>query len=471
MKQLSIYNTKKKKKELFKPLDPNGKNVGMYVCGPTVYGDPHLGHARSAVTFDILFRYLKYLGYKVRYVRNITDAGHLVNDADEGEDKIAKKAKLEQLEPMEVAQMYTNRYHKALLDLGCLEPSIEPLASGHIMEQQELVRQILDNGFAYQVGGSVYFDTKKYEETYGPAVLSGQKIGSGLTASRNGLQGSSDKKCPSDFALWKEAPKEHIMKWPSPWGLGFPGWHCECTAMGRKYLGSHFDIHGGGLDLAFPHHECEIAQAVASQGSEMVEYWMHNGMVTIDGEKMSKSKGNYIDLQEVIKKYGGPVVRFYILQSHYRSPLDFSYQSLESAKKGLTKLFSIAKDLSQEYHDLEKYQDGQNDFLFDSLSDDLNTPALIAQIFELPEKIKAGEIKGSVSSIAQTILHILTDILGLLDREESGKSGELIGILLKIREEARQKKDWELSDKIRDSLKEVGIKIEDTKDGTEYRYI
>ena len=347
-----IYNTLTRSKERFEPL--HAPNVGMYVCGPTVYGDPHLGHARPAITFDVLFRYLKHLGYKVRYVRNITDVGHLEHDADEGEDKIAKKARLEQLEPMEIAQYYTNRYHDAMAALNVLPPSIEPHATGHIIEQEELVKQILDNGFAYESNGSIYFDTAKYNEKYHYGILSGRNLDDVKDASRQ-LDGVGEKRNQADFALWKKAQPEHIMRWPSPWSDGFPGWHCECTAMGRKYLGEHFDIHGGGMDLVFPHHECEIAQAVASQGSQMVKYWMHNNMITINGQKMGKSLGNFITLEQFFKgehkllskAYSPMTIRFFILSAHYRGTVDFSDEALQASEKGLARLMTGIADLNR----------------------------------------------------------------------------------------------------------------------------
>ena len=341
--RLLIYNTRTRMKQAFEPLTPG--RVGMYVCGPTVYGDPHLGHARSAITFDVVFRYLQHIGYKVRYVRNITDVGHLEHDADEGEDKIEKKARLEELEPMEVAQYYTNRYHDAMKALNVLPPSIEPHATGHIIEQEELVKKILDNGFAYESNGSVYFDIEKYNTKHHYGVLSGRNLDDIINESRD-LAGIGEKHNQVDFALWKKAQPEHIMRWPSPWSDGFPGWHTECTAMGRKYLGNHFDIHGGGLDLVFPHHECEIAQAVASQGDEMVRYWMHNNMITVNGQKMGKSLGNFITLEEfftgnhpkLTSSYSPMTIRFFILQAHYRSTVDFSNEALASSKKGLDRM-------------------------------------------------------------------------------------------------------------------------------------
>ena len=350
--KLVIYNTLSRSKEPFTPL--HAPNVGMYVCGPTVYGDPHLGHARPSITFDIVFRYLRHLGYKVRYVRNITDVGHLEHDADEGDDKIAKKARLEQLEPMEIAQHYTNSYHKAMDQLNVLRPSIEPHATGHIIEQEQLVQQILDNGYAYVSNGSVYFDTEKFNKDHRYGVLSGRNLDDVINNSRE-LDGVGEKRNQVDFALWKKAQPEHIMLWPSPWGDGFPGWHCECTAMGRKYLGDHFDIHGGGMDLVFPHHECEIAQAVASQGDQMVRYWMHNNMITINGQKMGKSLGNFITLSQFFtgdhpslqQAYSPMTIRFFILSAHYRGTVDFSNEALVASQKGLERLMNGIADLSR----------------------------------------------------------------------------------------------------------------------------
>ena len=353
MQPFLIYNTLTRQKELFRPLVEG--RVGMYVCGPTVYGDAHLGHARPAITFDLLFRYLKHQGYKVRYVRNITDVGHLEHDADEGEDKIAKKARLEQLEPMEVAQYYTNRFHDAMAALNCLPPSIEPHATGHIIEQQQLVQKIMDNGYAYESNGSIYFDIERYNQDHKYGILSGRSLENIKDASRDTLAGVGEKRNQADFALWKKASPEHIMHWPSPWSEGFPGWHCECTAMGKKYLGERFDIHGGGLDLVFPHHECEIAQAQASQGHPMVTYWMHNNMITIDGKKMGKSYNNFITLPQFFageherleRGYSPMTIRFFILQAHYRSTVDFSNEALQSAEKGLARLMDGWKALKR----------------------------------------------------------------------------------------------------------------------------
>ena len=483
---LTIYNTLTRKKEEFKPINPG--HVGMYVCGPTVYGDAHLGHARPAITFDLLFRYLKHQGYKVRYVRNITDVGHLEHDADEGEDKIAKKARLEQLEPMEVAQHYTNRFNEAMAKLGVLRPSIEPHATGHIIEQEQLVQQILDNGFAYESNGSVYFDVVKYNEKHGYGILSGRNLDDVKDASRE-LDGVGEKRNQVDFALWKKAQPEHIMRWPSPWGDGFPGWHCECTAMGRKYLGEQFDIHGGGMDLVFPHHECEIAQAVASQGKPMVNYWMHNNMITIAGKKMGKSYNNFITLDEFFtgnhplleQAYTPMTIRFFILQAHYRSTVDFSNEALQAAKKGLDRLLQAIKELDR----IEASKDGavKMDFVeelkqkcYDALNDDLNSPILISHLFDACRVInqivdKKQTIAADALEALRTLFHTFAfDILGLTSEadgnaEREAAFGKAIDLLLDIRATAKANKDWATSDKVRNELAALGFEVKDTKDG------
>ena len=486
---LYIYNTLSRKKEQFVPL--HEPHVGMYVCGPTVYGDAHLGHARPAITFDLLFRYLKHLGYKVRYVRNITDVGHLEHDADSGEDKIAKKARLEQLEPMEVAQYYINRYHHAMEALNVLPPSIEPLASGHIIEQIELVKEILANGYAYESQGSVYFDVEKYNKKHHYGVLSGRNIDEMLNTTR-ALDGQDEKHNPIDFALWKCAQPEHIMRWPSPWSDGFPGWHCECTAMGRKYLGSHFDIHGGGMDLIFPHHECEIAQAVASQGDDMVHYWMHNNMITINGQKMGKSLGNFITLDEffhgshklLTQAYSAMTIRFFILQAHYRSTVDFSNEALQASEKGLARLMDA-------YHHLMKLQpaattslevEGLREKCYEAMNDDLNSPIVISHLFDAARAINsAKDGKGTISAEdlkeLQDVFHLfLFDILGMVD-ESAGAGNDTsreafakaVDLLLSIRQQAKANKDWATSDKIRNELTAIGFTIKDTKDGAEWK--
>lgn len=485
--KLVLYNTIDRKKELFVPF--HAPHVGMYVCGPTVYGDPHLGHARPAITFDILFRYLKHLGYKVRYVRNITDVGHLEHDADEGEDKIEKKARLEQLEPMEVAQYYENRYHAAMTALNVLPPSIEPHASGHVIEQIELVKSILANGYAYESEGSVYFDVEKYNKKYHYGKLSGRKLDDMLNTSRV-LDGQTEKHNPADFALWKCAQPEHIMRWPSPWSNGFPGWHTECTAMGRKYLGDHFDIHGGGMDLIFPHHECEIAQAVASQGDEMVHYWVHNNMITINGTKMGKSLGNFITLEEFFKgthkllnqAYTPMTIRFFILQAHYRSTVDFSNEALLASEKGLNRLMETWENLKKitpsaistvNLKDLRAK-------CYAAMNDDLNTPIVISHLFDAAKDINnvvSGSSSISVDDLKglQEVFHLfmfdimgLTENMGSSDRREKAY-GEVVDILLDQRLKAKANKDWATSDLIRNELTRLGFEIKDTKDGSEWK--
>jgi len=485
---LTIYNTLTRKKEQFVPL--HEPHVGIYVCGPTVYGDPHLGHARPSITFDLLFRYLKHLGYKVRYVRNITDVGHLEHDADEGEDKIEKKARLEQLEPMEVAQYYTNRYHQAMDALNVLPPSIEPHASGHIIEQIDLVKHILDNGFAYVSEGSVYFDVEKYNKVHNYGILSGRNIEDMLKNTRE-LDGQNEKHNAIDFALWKKAQPEHIMRWPSPWSDGFPGWHCECTAMGKKYLGEHFDIHGGGMDLIFPHHECEIAQAVASQGSEMVHYWVHNNMITINGQKMGKSLGNFITLEEfftgnhksLTQAYSPMTIRFFILQAHYRSTVDFSNDALQAAEKGLNRLMDAYMHLQKllpaeastvDIKDLRRK-------CYEAMNDDLNSPIVIAHLFDAARNInlvndgKATISAADLKDLKETFDMFLFNILGMNNVTSSSDDnnreafGKAIDLLLNIRQQAKVNKDWATSDKIRNELTSIGFEIKDTKDGAEWK--
>lgn len=484
---LQIYNTLTRKKEQFVPL--HEPHVGMYVCGPTVYGDPHLGHARPAITFDVVFRYLQYLGYKVRYVRNITDVGHLEHDADEGEDKIEKKARLEQLEPMEVAQYYTNRYHDAMNALNVLPPSIEPHASGHIIEQEQLVKDILANGFAYESQGSVYFDVVKYNKKHNYGELSGRNIEDMLNQTR-ALDGQDEKHNQIDFALWKCAQPEHIMRWPSPWSDGFPGWHCECTAMGKKYLGAHFDIHGGGMDLIFPHHECEIAQAVASQGSEMVHYWMHNNMITINGQKMGKSLGNFITLEEFFKgthkslaqAYSPMTIRFFILQAHYRSTVDFSNEALQASEKGLARMMEAYAHLMQLTASDKSTVDikGLRARCLEAMNDDLNTPIVISHLFDATRAInsvKDGKATISAENLKemQEVFHtFLFDILGLKDTSAEGSNSteafsKAMDLLLSIRQQAKANKDWATSDRIRNELSEIGFEIKDTRDGAEWK--
>lgn len=484
--KLTIYNTLSRTKEIFEPINP--PFVGLYVCGPTVYGDAHLGHARPAITFDILFRYLQYLGYKVRYVRNITDVGHLVNDSDDGEDKIEKKAKLDRLEPMEIVQFYTNRYHKNMEQLNTLPPSIEPHASGHIIEQEELVKKILGNGFAYESDGSIYFDVEAYNKKYDYGKLSGRRVDE-LMANTRQLDGQSEKRNPFDFALWKKASSEHIMRWPSPWSDGFPGWHLECSCMSQKYLGDRFDIHGGGLDLQFPHHECEIAQSTAAYGHEAVKYWMHNNMITINGQKMGKSLGNFITLDQLFwgendvleQAYSPMTVRFFILQAHYRSPLDFSNEALKAAQKGYERLIAavIALDKVKPAPAGTVNVDELSAKCFEALNDDLNTPILISHLFDGVRSINslvAGTEKIDVENLVRLkkLYHDLVfDVLGLRAENESAKIdhaalGKVLDMVMAIRTEAKQKKDWAASDKIRDDLKAAGIVVKDTKDGYEW---
>jgi len=483
--KLTIYNTLSRRKEKFEPINP--PFVGMYVCGPTVYGDAHLGHARPAITFDILFRYLKYIGFKVRYVRNITDVGHLVNDADEGEDKIAKKAKLDQVEPMEIVQKYTNSYHRNMEQLNTLKPSIEPHASAHIIEQAEMVKKIISNGYAYEVNGSVYFDVAEYSKTNNYGKLSGRVLDDLQTNTRE-LDGQSEKKNPFDFALWKKAMPEHIMRWNSEWSDGFPGWHLECSVMSTKYLGDKFDIHGGGLDLQFPHHECEIAQSKAALGEDSVKYWMHNNLITIDGQKMSKSLGNFITLDEMFsgnhklleQAYSPMVVRFFMLQAHYRSTLDFSNKALQASQKGYERLTDALNTLEKLIPRTESTVNVNQfkDKLFSALDDDLNTPILIAHLFDgvkMINSIYAGTETISTDDLTymkNLYKDIVFDILGLKHETSDFGNNEILtdvmDLLLNIRTEAKQHKDFKTSDKIRDKLNEIGITVKDTKDGSEW---
>lgn len=488
---LLIYNSLTRRKQLFVPLVEG--RVGMYVCGPTVYGDGHLGHARPAITFDVLFRYLTHLGYKVRYVRNITDVGHLEHDADEGEDKIAKKARLEQLEPMEVVQHYLNRYHDAMARLNVLPPSIEPHASGHIIEQIEYIKKILDAGYAYESNGSIYFDVPKYNRDHNYGKLSGRNIDELLSETRS-LDGQQEKRNPADFALWKKAQPEHIMRWPSPWSDGFPGWHLECSTMGEKYLGETFDIHGGGMDLKFPHHECEIAQSVAHHGHDTVRYWMHNNMITINGQKMGKSLGNFITLDEfftgshplLTQAYSPMTIRFFILQAQYRSTVDFSNEALQASEKALDRMLegwrrladlkaSDTSTVAAEIADLEQK-------CYDALNDDLNTPIVIAHLFEaigIINRIADGHATATaadIDALKALFQTFLFDILGM--RPEAADLGGdekalepyrgAVDLLLQVRAEAKAKKDWATSDLIRDRLAALGFNVKDTKTGVEW---
>jgi cysteinyl-tRNA synthetase len=483
---LVLYNTLHRKKEVFKPIHEG--RVGLYVCGPTVYGDAHLGHARPAITFDLLFRYLTQIGYKVRYVRNITDVGHLENDADEGEDKIAKKARLEQLEPMEVVQFYLNRYHQAMDALHVLPPSIEPHASGHIIEQIQFVQKILDNGWGYISEGSVYFDVEKYNKTYHYGKLSGRNIEELLNTTRD-LDGQSEKKNSYDFALWKKASPEHIMRWPSPWSDGFPGWHLECSAMGTRYLGEEFDIHGGGMDLLFPHHECEIAQSVGALGHETVHYWMHNNMITINGQKMGKSLGNFITLEEffegkhpmLTQAFSPMTIRFFILQAHYRSTVDFSNEALLASEKGLERLMDACMRLNKLSASDTTTIDvkGLRERCFDAMNDDLNSPIVISHLFDASKGINlVSDGKGTISAedlkeLKEVFDLFIQDILGLSAEANASSTGEgfkgAVDLLLKMRMEAKANKDWVTSDKIRNELTALGFEIKDTKDGFEWK--
>jgi len=480
MRPLYLTNTRTRTKELFKPLHEG--HVGMYVCGPTVYGDAHLGHARPGVTYDVLFRLLKALGYKVRYVRNITDVGHLEHDADQGEDKIAKKARLEELEPMEVVQTYTERYHEAMRALNVQSPSIEPRASGHIIEQIETVKRILEAGYAYESNGSVYFDVEKYNKDHKYGILSGRNLDETLEGTR-ALDGQGDKKAPFDFAIWKKAEPEHIMRWPSPWGEGFPGWHLECSVMGEKYLGREFDIHGGGMDLMFPHHECEIAQNVASRGTEGVHYWVHNNMITINGQKMGKSLGNFITLPELFsgnhpkleRAYSPMTVRFFILQAHYRSTLDFSNEALQAAEKGYKRLMAAARALGtvEAGGEASAAVTALSEAVWDALCDDMNTPVAIAHLFEAVKMINAGGLSEADKAALKDIFdEVVFGILGLRDEEAAGGAGKaekalegVMDLVLEDRRKARAEKNWAESDRIRDMLASFGITVKDTKDG------
>ncbi|MBR0240372.1 MAG: cysteine--tRNA ligase [Bacteroidales bacterium] len=507
MRNLFLTNTLSHKKELFKPIQPG--MVGMYVCGPTVYGDAHLGHARPGVTYDVLAKLLRHLGYKVRYVRNITDVGHLEHDADEGEDKILKKARLEQLEPMEVVQKCTLLYHEAMRLLNVAPPSIEPHASGHIIEQIETIKKIIEAGYAYESNGSIYFDVQKYNADHHYGILSGRNLDDTLEGTRS-LDGQSDKHAPFDFALWKKAEPQHIMKWPSPWGEGFPGWHLECSTMSEKYLGETFDIHGGGMDLMFPHHECEIAQNVASRGNQGVHYWVHNNMITIGGQKMGKSLGNFITLPELFagkhpkleRAYSPMTIRFFILQAHYRSTLDFSNEALQAAEKGLARILSAYKDIcamagetpiTLPYGEMigtiapESRPEGVSDAVwtiidnvYEALCDDLNTPIALAHLFDAVKMInsaKDGSEKLSdadAKALARLFSDTVVGVMGLQD-EAAGNGGAnakaidgLMEMVLEERAAAKAAKDWAKSDAIRDKLKAIGITVKDTKNGAEW---
>lgn len=483
---LKIYNTLSGEKEIFTPIHEG--NVGMYVCGPTVYSNVHLGNLRTFMSFDVVFRYFLHLGLKTRYVRNITDVGHIVDDVDDGEDKIAKKARLEKLEPMEVVQQYTVDFHEILNLYNFLPPSIEPTATGHIIEQIEIIKKILDNGLAYIVNGSVYFDVVKYNQSNNYGVLSGRNIDDMLANTRD-LDGQNDKKNAQDFALWKKADPQHIMRWPSPWSDGFPGWHLECTAMSTKYLGNKFDIHGGGMDLKFPHHECEIAQNQACTGNTPVNFWMHANMLTLNGKKMSKSTGNNILPREILtgentnlsKAFSPSVVRFFMLQAHYRSNLDFTNDAILAAEKGFYRLIEAYEGLK----DIKPSNISTIDFTswkqgcYDAMNDDFNSPILIAQLFEgvrfvnlLKEK-SATITVDDLNSFKSTLHSFIFDVLGLRNEKEmvnNDKLEGLVNLFINMRIEARANKDFAMSDQIRDQLLVLGIQLKDGKDGTTFTF-
>ncbi len=495
--QLKFYNTLSRKKEVFEPLSP--PFVGLYVCGPTVYNDAHIGNARPAIFFDVLRRYLTYLDYKVRYVRNITDVGHLTGDSDEGEDKISKKAKLERLEPMEIVSYYTQRYHDVMDRLNILRPSIEPTATGHIVEQIELVQKIIKEGFAYEINGSVYFDVDKYSKTYNYGELSGRVIEeliAGAGEERRTLEGQDEKRNPNDFALWKKANPEHLMRWNSPWGEGFPGWHLECTVMSTKYLGETFDIHGGGMDLMFPHHECEIAQAKAATGKAPVKYWLHNNMVTVNGQKMGKSLGNFITIEDFLsgkhelldQAYSPMTLRLFILQAHYRSTLDFSNQALLDAQKAYKKIINGLRILKKmdyaENKEAAKDEKAAKEILqicenaFKGLNDDMNTALAMGQIFNLLKKINGFHTNpASIAGISEeiflkmknTYLHFVEDIFGLVE-EKNQDQEPLIQAMLTLYAEAKEKKEYGKVDEIRTFFKQNKLIIKDMKSGIEWGY-
>ena len=487
MQQLKLFNSYTGKKEIFKPIKKN--SVGMYVCGPTVYNNVHLGNCRTFISFDLIFRYLKHLGYKVKYVRNITDVGHLENDSDFGEDRILKKAKIDKIEPMEVAQKYTIDFYETLSLFNVLPPSIEPTATGHIIEQIELIKKIIKKGFAYEVNGSVYFDVLKYDNKYKYGTLTNKKIDELFSNSRE-LSGQGDKKNPQDFALWKKAEKKHIMRWPSPWSDGFPGWHLECSAMSSKYLGNKFDIHGGGIDLKFPHHECEIAQCEAANDIKPVNYWLHANMLTLNNKKMSKSTGNNILPGEIIngknnffsKPINAEVIRFFILQAHYRSVLDISEKALLASEKGFKKLtdsLSLLENIKPSDKTIGFNIENWEKLCYDSMNDDFNSPILISNLFSAVKFINS--INDGKSSVSINDLKVLSEkmklfffeILGLKITNKSdeiinSKTDDLIKLILKYRENARNERDFKTSDIIRDDLEKLGIIINDTESGTNY---
>lgn len=479
---LQLYNTLTRQKELFTPIHEG--RVGIYVCGPTVYGDSHIGHAKSYVSFDVIVRYLRFLGYKVLYVQNITDVGHLTDDADQGEDKIEKQSKLDRVHPMQLVEMYTRSYFEDMDALGIVRPDISPRATGHIIEQIEMVKKLLAGGYAYESNGSVYFDVHKFS---GYGKLSGRKLEEMESGTR--VEVKSEKKHPADFALWKKAEPEHIMQWPSPWGNGFPGWHLECSSMSMKYLGNSFDIHGGGIENQFPHHECEIAQSECSTGKPFVKYWLHNNMVTVNGQKMGKSLGNFVTLKNAFKKFDPMVIRFFILQSHYRSTLDFSEQAIEAAGKGLEKLENTVQRVRAE---IQRGKDGKEKIsgldtyrkqFSEAMDDDFNTPQAIAVLFDLSRTV--NELFAQPNAISlESLKQIDTffteygiNVLGLFSEKKSVSQSQpdgmiepqLVELLLAVRKEARENKFWQLSDKIRNGLKALGVIVEDTKDGTTWK--
>lgn len=482
---LTIYNSISRKKESFKPLHP--PFVGLYVCGPTVYSDPHLGHARPAVTFDLLYRYLLHLEYKVRYIRNITDVGHLENDADEGEDKIEKRARIEHLEPMEVVQKYINKFLANMEQLNTLHPAIEPRASGHIIEQQEFIKRLLKKGYAYETNGSVYFDVDKYNKKYKYGKLSGRVLEE-LQVNTRALEGQDEKRGPFDFALWKKATPGHLMKWSSPWSEGFPGWHLECSTMSTKYLGEVFDIHGGGMDLQFPHHECEIAQSTAALGKESVRFWMHNNMITINGQKMARSLNNFITLDQLFagdhpllqQAYSPMTIRFFLLQANYRGTIDFSNEALQAAEKGFQKLMKAVETLDKLKPSLTSTIDVSSlrTKCYEAMDDDLNSPVLLSYLFEGVKYINSVSdgteklITNDIKSLKDLFATFVFDILGLKNEEAAmGRdklTDDLMRIIIEIRQDAKERKEWSISDKIRENLKKAGITLKDLKDGAEW---
>ena len=483
---LFITNTLSRKKEAFVPQAP--PHVGLYVCGPTVYSDVHLGNVRTFLTFDIVYRWLKQIGYTVRYVRNITDVGHLVDDVDAGEDKIAKRARLERLEPMEIVQKYTNGFHDVMRMFNIQSPSIEPTATAHLIEQIGMVQRIIDNGYAYEVNGSVYFDVEKFAKSHAYGELSGRKIDELITNTRD-TEGQEEKRNPLDFAIWKKADPGHLMHWPSPWGEGFPGWHLECSVMSTKYLGKTFDIHGGGMDLKFPHHECEIAQSVAADGTTPVRYWMHGNMLTVNGRKMAKSEGNGFTPEELVsgthklleRGYSPMTVRFFMLQCHYASTLDFSNEAIGAAEKGLQKLQAAVATLGKLKPGAKDDMDvsALEDACYTAMNDDLNTPIMIAQLFDGVRVINSANdgnaelTAASIDRLKQLYTTMMIEVLGIREEEakkDDGLSNELMGLLLKMRADAKANKDFATSDRIRDTLAAIGVAIKDTKEGTTWEH-